>query len=430
MTKIAMISTGDELLIGQITDTNASYAGQQLKEHGLNVVWRLTVGDAMEDLQQAFELASQQADAVIVCGGLGPTSDDLTSAAAAHSAGVPLEQNKQWVRVLEERLGARGIAVNAANLKQADLPEGSVMLDNSRGSACGFKTIIHNTPMYFLPGVPHEFRHMILEKVIPDMQLHFGLDQPLFRQSMTVMGMSESRIAEMVDSLEIPQSVQIGYRAAGYQVEVKSWGENEADVLTSHNIIQDKLADFVFSPTARSMAGEIQHLMLERGLNLCLAESCTGGLLSHWLVSEPGSSQYFDFSAVTYSYAAKEEFLGVNHAELVSRGAVSEPIVREMAEGIRERTQSGVTLSISGISGPGGGTPDKPVGTVCYGLASAKTTITLTHYIHDRGRSANRHAAAALALDLLRRYLLDLPLHPQYDLTTRNLTAHGQKKLD
>ncbi|MGV6853232.1 MAG: CinA family nicotinamide mononucleotide deamidase-related protein [bacterium] len=422
MTNVAMISTGDELLIGQITDTNASYAGEQLKEHGLNVVWRFTVGDTLDDLHKAFGLAGHYAEAVIVCGGLGPTSDDLTSLAAAEAAGVELETRQSWVDTLVERYAQRGIELNAANLKQAELPKGSKMLDNPRGSACGFSLDINNVPMYFLPGVPHEFKHMLVHEVIPDLQKRFSLDLPLFRKSLTVMGLSESRIEEMVGQLNIPESVRIGFRAAGHQVEVKCWGESESEINNAHQSILTSMADFVFSPTAKTMAGEIQHLMTKRKLTLCLAESCTGGLLSHWLVSEPGSSQYFDCSAVTYAYAAKEKLLGVEHEQILSLGAVSEPVVKAMAEGIRKRTCCDISLSISGIAGPDGGTPDKPVGTVCFGLSCAKETITITHYIHDRGRRANRSAAAALALDILRRYLLGLDLDPSYDLTRNRNT--------
>nr|WP_240695230.1 CinA family nicotinamide mononucleotide deamidase-related protein [Corallincola luteus] len=405
--RIAMISTGDEVLQGDIVDTNAAWLSQLLNDHGLQMSWRLTVADDLEALQQAFLYASQHAEVVIVNGGLGPTTDDLSAEAASLALNEPLVEFGEWTRVMESRYAQRGRVMPESNRKQAMLPGCVQLIDNPVGSACGFRFPLGSAELFFTPGVPSEFKYMVEHFILPVLQDIARSEAPTIERWLT-FGLSESKLSDALNPIKLPAGAVLGYRSAMPSIEVKlkyTAGLPQPDIASAKQQITDLLGENLFCHHNQGFAAEIQRLMLRHGKTLSLAESCTGGMIAAQLVEQSGSSAYFLRGYVTYSNSAKSEDLGIPEALIEQHGAVSLEVAEAMAKGARKQARTDFAVAVTGIAGPDGGSEQKPVGTVGFSLATPQGCYSQMLRLPNRGRTLIREIAAAMALDMLRRFL-------------------------
>ncbi|SDJ62000.1 competence/damage-inducible protein cinA [Ferrimonas sediminum] len=426
--KIEMICTGEEVLSGQIVDTNAAWVANTLMEQGYELSRKTTVGDRMDDLVTAFRHSAERADLVIVNGGLGPTSDDLSAEAAAMALGEPVVMFEQWRAVMEQMFSSRGRVMTPSNLKQAMLPRSAVVVDNPVGTACGFRVRLGKAWLFFTPGVPHELFRMVNEQLLPflrDLDPRQGGSVSVHK--LLTLGQAESAMANDIEALTVPcpEGVTVGYRASMPHIEVKLFRRSAVDQdqwQAYVGAVRAALGDSLVAENQPVLANEIHRLLTEQGATLALAESCTGGMIADQLVTLAGSSAYLQGSLVTYSNEAKQICCGVKASTLQRHGAVSLPTVVEMAEGARARLHSDYGVSVSGIAGPEGGTDDKPVGTVCFCVSGPAGSWSQTLAFGsgaNRSRTLIRKLSAAVALDMLRRMLLGQPVIADYPFLKR-----------
>jgi len=407
--QLEMISTGEEVLSGQITDTNAAWFADTMMSHGIELQQRTTVGDRMDDLVRIFTERSREADVVLVNGGLGPTSDDLTAEAMAKAAGVPLVEDQAWRMHLEEWFARRGRTMPHTNLKQCLVPANAILVDNPVGSAPGFRVKLNRAWLFFTPGVPSEFKQMVTEQFLPFLRETFELDTATRLHKFQTFGHGESLLAERISTLPVPNGITLGYRPSMPHVEIKVFARGAAALAAMDTYLgklRALLGDALVSERCPTLAGEVHMLLREQGKSLALAESCTGGMLASQLVEYAGSSDYLQYGLVTYSNAAKTKLLGVSEQLLVQHGAVSSETALAMAHGARTIDDADFALAITGIAGPDGGTPDKPVGTVVIALCDRTTSWVQTVALGQRSRTLVRTMSCAVALDMLRRRLL------------------------
>lgn len=411
---ISILSIGDELVRGEVIDTNAAVIAGSLVACGLKVRHHLTVGDAEPDIVEAVQALSGTSDVAIVTGGLGPTTDDLTARAAARATGRRLVLNNQalaHVRLVAEKLGD---AVAALNEKQAYIPDRSKLIPNPRGTACGFFLTHGGALLFFLPGVPAEMRQMLEETVVPVILERAGQKKCLQTAVLKVFGPSEAEVNQLLRGVaDAGSPVTVAYGVDFPEIFVKLRGEGENPQVVAEalalvrNRARQKLAEFIYAEDDETMDSMVARLSLGKGITLSLAESCTGGLLAKRITDVAGSSAYFLMGVVTYSNAAKSALLGVSPQLLDEEGAVSAETAMAMARGVRTLSGSDLALAVTGIAGPVGGTAEKPVGTVFIALDS-RDGCRAREY-HFRGnRQEIREITTFAALDWLRRYLLSL----------------------
>ena len=408
--KLEMICTGEEVLSGQIVDTNAAWFANLMMEHGIEVQRRVTVGDRMEDLVAAFQERSLHADVILVNGGLGPTSDDLSAEAMAQAKGEPLVENKAWREHLEQWFSQNNRVMSANNLKQAWLPQSAIMVDNPVGTACGFRVKLNRAWLYFTPGVPFELKHMVREQFLPFVKEEFGINANVALEKILTFGHGESLLASKLEPLTIPDGITLGYRSSMPHIEIKLFARGDAAIKQLPQVtaaVKAALGASVVAENKATLAEEIHSRLYQSGKTLSAAESCTGGLITSQLVAFPGSSSYLQQGLVTYSNESKVKVLGVKPQTLDDFGAVSIPVVEEMAKGARELLDSDYALATSGIAGPDGGTEEKPVGTVAIALATRNAVYSQMVKISGRSRELVRSLSAAVAYDMLRRELND-----------------------
>lgn len=412
--KAEIIATGDEIRIGALVDTNTAFLARELEDLGIEVVRHSTVGDDLEALCALFAEAANRADVVLVTGGLGPTSDDITAAAAAKAAGVALERNPLAMRQMEAYYATRKFKLSIANLKQACLPQGCDVMHNQQGTAPGFALKIGRARCFFMPGVPPEMRSMFNDAVMPKLISMLGQDTMIRTVWMcSCFGLGESAVYErLTDFATLYPDLVLGFRASIPIVEVKIYA-NGNDVPTLESRLREasqwvmaQLKGYVFTEGSKSLAETVGELLRQRHQTLAAAESCTGGLIASQITDVAGSSEYFLLSAVTYANIAKENVLGVKINTLMDYGAVSLETVGEMAAGARQAVNADYGLAVSGIAGPEGGTADKPVGTVCIAVATADNVIARKLERNYGNRLRNKSMFTALALDMLRRVML------------------------
>jgi nicotinamide-nucleotide amidase len=409
--KIAVLSTGDEVLSGQTADTNAAWLSDFILGHGFEPVLHLAVGDDLERIMAACDLARQNADAVLVTGGLGPTADDLTTEAVCRLTGRGTVQNERALRMMQERFRLIGREMSPSNRKQALLPEGAELLENPIGTAGGYHLEMKGVHYFFMPGVPGEMTRMMEQQVLPILTALRGRSRAVRRRVFRTFGLTESRLGEILSAVPLPPGVKLGYRAVFPEIQVKlvAWADRaelaEQALAQVAPLFREKVGPFIYSEDDRSLAAVVGDLLRRAKLKLAVAESCTGGWVAKMLTDVPGSSDYFERGYVTYSNAAKVELLGVP-ADLIERqGAVSSEVARAMAEGARSKAKVDVALAVTGIAGPAGGSPDKPVGLVQIALADAGGTFAQQFRFPRPERELVRELAAYTALDLLRRRL-------------------------
>lgn len=408
-----IVATGDELMSGAVVDSNSATICRRLRDHGVLVRRKTMVGDGEADIETAMREASARAPIVIVTGGLGPTEDDRTAACAARLAGVPLERNAEALAHVKEMFRRFGREMPPNNEKQADLPKGSEILANPVGTAVGFAMNLGGARAFFTPGVPREMEKMLEEQILPRVdaiRAAAGATTALATRVVKSYGLGESKVEMELAGVKWAEEITVGYRAKYPEIHLRLYAEGAADTLgpaldRAEASIRERLGVRVFGVDDETMASVLGRLLEKRGWTISVAESCTGGLLGSLITEIAGSSGWFERGFVTYSNASKTALLGVKAATIAEHGAVSEPVVREMAAGAREKSGSPIALAITGIAGPGGGSPEKPVGTVW--IACATPEMVDSRKLQLAGdRERVRLAAAYAAMDLARRHLV------------------------
>jgi nicotinamide-nucleotide amidase len=411
--KAEIIAVGSELLVPGRAETNGTYITAKLREVGVVVGARDTIADDPELLSSAFRAALARADVVIATGGLGPTEDDLTREAAAAALGRSVRRDPALLEGLRARFARYNRVMAAVNEKQADVIEGAVVLPNSRGTAAGQYVEADGRLLFLLPGPPIEMQPMFEGQVLPIVAARAG-GAVLRTRVLKIASMSESDVEQAVAPLyktftnpvttilSNPGQVELHLTAEG-----RSMQECDACIEELVRGMRERLPGRIYSEDGRDLPPVVAGLMREKKLRLALAESCTGGLVAARLTEVAGASEFFERGYVTYSNRAKMDLLGVDAGLLERVGAVSEEVARAMAEGARRAAGVDVALSITGIAGPGGETPDKPVGLVYIAMTGALgDRVRKAHFPGERERV--RHQASQAALEMLRRALLGL----------------------
>ncbi|MEW5913665.1 MAG: CinA family nicotinamide mononucleotide deamidase-related protein [Thermodesulfobacteriota bacterium] len=407
----AIICIGDELLSGRVAERNSRYAASRLTPLGFEIAQVTMVGDDQAAIAQALALALEQAQFVLVCGGLGATDDDITAAAAARFFGLALAESRRMVANLKACFEAVGLAVPAGAEKMAWLPQGAQVLD--RACAGFMLTTPAGQPVYFLPGVPGEMRRLLESQVLPGLLARFQPGQTVLSRRLTVFGLAESEVGLRLEGLTegLPQA-GVGFYPVFPEEQViislrsRSPEKASAELAALEAEAARRLQGFVVARGEETLAQAVARQMTEQGLSLALAESCTGGLIGHRITQVAGASDFFERGLVVYSNRAKMELLGVRAETLAAHGAVSAQTAAEMAAGVRQRAGVDIGLAVTGIAGPSGGSPEKPVGTVYLGLAAAEGVKTGRRRFWG-GRAQIKALTAETALDWLRRYLED-----------------------
>jgi len=409
-----ILTTGDEVCSGVIVDSNAAHIAKCLEEVGIKTERQTCVRDDLKALSSVIRNIARRADIAIVTGGLGPTVDDITSQSAAEAAGVELAQNSEALRTMNVFFKRLNRPISGLNKKQAMLPEGATCLENPIGTAPGFCLTISGCTFFFLPGVPVEMRLMLTDKVLPRIALLRGkTDDHYMVKTISVFGLTESAVNERLAAfIEKYPEITLGFRAKFPEIHIKFYlkGKNikqmTGQMEDAGNWVYQRIGDNIFSFDERSMEAETGRLLRRHKATLATAESCTGGLIAHRLTNVPGSSAYFLFSAVTYANEAKINVLGVSPDTLNRVGAVHVETVKEMALGVRQIANATYGIAVSGIAGPDGGSSEKPVGTICIGLAAPDEVKSYRFHFPLGDRRMKKLIFATKALDLLRRKLI------------------------
>lgn len=414
--KLEIVATGDEIRSGSLIDTNSAYIAERLEREGLVVTRHHCLGDDINALSDVFKEIATRADCAVVTGGLGPTEDDLTAAAMAKAADLVLTEDHIALAAIEAYFSSQNRHMPPSNRKQAQFPEGSEVLSNPMGTAPGFSVCMDDCRFYCLPGVPREMRKMLADEVIPRLRRQLGKKRShSIIRVLPTFGSTESMIGErLVGVTADTTGVQLGLRAKFPEIQVRLYGRGDSEKQVTEQLdcvsqkVVERLGNIVFSREGRSMAAEVGRLLIEKNATVALAESCTGGLIAHMLTNVSGSSAFFLFSGVTYANQAKTDILDVSQHTIIAHGAVSPQTVEQMASGTRQATHATYGLSTSGIAGPDGGSDEKPVGTVCIGLADKNGANGCQLYFPYGERLAKKKLFAMAALDTLRRHIMGI----------------------
>ena len=411
--KVHLLTIGDELLIGQIVDTNSAWMARELNGIGAQVTGKETVPDDVGEIVAALQRGTARADVVLVTGGLGPTKDDVTKKGLAAFYEVGFVFSQETFDHIARFMSFLGREANDAHRDQCFMPQNAELLRNRMGTAPGMWFDERGKVVVSMPGVPFEMEYLMEVEVLPRLQKRFPAS-PIFHQTLLTAGEGESRIAERLRELEdnLPNEVKLAYLPSLGQVKLRltARGENEDHLRRlldqEAQKIRNLLPDLIFGRGEQTLEQVVGALLRERNWMLATAESCTGGYLAHLITTIAGSSEYYKGSVIAYSNDLKTSLLGVNPETLDSAGAVSEETVREMVAGALERLGVDVAVAVSGIAGPGGGTPDKPVGTIWIAVGS-RQRIRALHLQLGKDRLKNIQFTAVAALNFLRKFLLE-----------------------
>jgi nicotinamide-nucleotide amidase len=410
----SIITIGDELLIGQVVDTNGPWISQQLNNSGIAVIRRVAVGDSYDEIWKILDKESEDADIILITGGLGPTSDDITKPVLCDYFGGKMVVNEaalQNVKYLFEQVFKR--PVSSVNLLQAEVPDVCEVIQNKRGSAPGMIFHKGKTIYVSMPGVPYEMKGMVEASVIPMLQERFELPVIVHRTILTA-GIGESALAEVIKDFEdaLPVSIKLAYLPNYGMVRLRlstsGFDKKDTEELIDKYFSELKILtkDYMVTDVDESMAAVVGKMLKEKNKTVSTAESCTGGYISHLITLVPGSSDYYQGSIISYSYDVKETLLGVNENTLNTYGAVSEQTVVEMLRGLLEKLTTDYGIAVSGIMGPGGGTADKPVGTVWIAVGDSKNhRVQKINLRFNRER--NIEVTGMMALNFLRKFIAD-----------------------
>jgi nicotinamide-nucleotide amidase len=409
-----VVSVGTELLLGQITDTNATYICQRLAECGIPVYFRQTVGDNFHRVQEAFRLAWSRAELVVFTGGLGPTEDDLTKEAVAAALGAELVEDRDCLAHLEQFFARRGRTMTPNQRRQALIPRGALAIPNRWGTAPGVFWEVDGRVVVMVPGVPREMRGMVDEFVLPELRRRGWVGQDTIRSRvLRTVGIGEGQLEEMVRDLIHTTNPTVAPLAHLGEVHLRITARGTPEEVSrlldeTEARLRERLGDAVYGVDDETLDEVVARLLRDSGLRVAVAESCTGGLVGERLTSVAGSSAYFLGGVVAYSNDAKCRLLGVPPELLEKLGAVSAEVAEAMARGVRERFGADVGLAVTGVAGPGGGTEAKPVGRVFLALADAGSARTVrADFGQEPGREGVRRLASQAALNLVRRYVLE-----------------------
>jgi nicotinamide-nucleotide amidase len=409
MIKASIITIGDELLIGQVIDTNSAWIAQQLNSIGIPVLRRVAVGDKWDEIWSALDEESKKADIIFITGGLGPTADDITKPLLCKyfNGNLVLNQDAlENVTHLFEKIFKRPITER--NIKQAEVPDTCNVIINKKGTASGMQFEKNGILYFSLPGVPFEMMGLIEDDILPLLKSSFKL--PVIQhKTLVTYGIGESMLADLLQEFEekLPPHIKLAYLPNHGIVRLRltsTSAETNQEIQNQFEILQTLVKDYLVTDEDEGMEQVIGKMLSLRNQTIGTAESCTGGYIAQLISSVPGASTYYEGSMVTYSYAAKEKSLQVKKSTLESQGAVSEEVVIEMAKGLLNQLNTTYAIAVSGIMGPGGGMPEKPVGTVWIAIASErKTTAQKFHFRFNRQK--NIQLTAMNALNMLRCFI-------------------------
>ena len=408
-----LLTIGDEILYGQIVDTNSQWMSVELDKVGIKVIRKTSVGDVESEILTAFAEAEKRADIILITGGLGPTNDDLTKPLLAKYFNCELKINEEALREVTEFFKSRGRELTEINRQQAALPTACEKITNPNGTAPGMWFEKNGKVFMSMPGVPHEMKKMMTESVIPKLKQTFKTPV-IYHKVIRTIGIGESFLAEKISDWEkaLPPHIKLAYLPNLGEVKLRltSFGDSNKNMQAEVNELTEKLklivGQFIFGYGEDPIELVIGNTLRKKKLTLSVAESCTGGYLSHLITSVPGSSDYFLGSMIPYSYEIKMRQLGVKPETLEKYGAVSEPTISEMANVVRARFNTDIGVATSGIAGPGGATPDKPVGTVWIAYSDKHQTVTKKLQL-SKDRMINIRVASVAVLNLIRTSLPD-----------------------
>ncbi|MGC1389484.1 MAG: competence/damage-inducible protein A [Bacteroidales bacterium] len=411
--KAAIITIGDELLIGQTIDTNSAWMGAELSKAGFDVYRITSVHDRREDIIYALNEASGKTDVVLITGGLGPTSDDITKQTLCEFFNTHLVINMEVLKMIEEMMSHRNFPMNDNNRRQAEVPESCRVLKNGAGTAPGLWFEREGTFFISMPGVPHEMKHLMNETVLPELNKRF-ISQTIIHKNIMTYGTFEAKLAEMLTNFEsgLPQNIKLAYLPASGVIKLRLTGTG-----SNYNYLSDQvnkqvdnlyrtIPEYIYGEDEESLEMVIGKLLKSAKKTVSAAESCTGGEISHLLTSIAGSSIYYKGSVIAYANSVKTQLLGVQEDIVDKQGAVSKETVKEMAIGARKLFNTDYAVATSGIAGPDGGTEEKPVGTVWIAVASNSEVICEKH-VFGNDRRTNIKRFSLTALNLLRKQIIN-----------------------
>lgn len=406
-----IITIGEEILIGQIVDTNSAWISEQLNLLGIKVSQIISISDKEKQIIESLNEAIKSSDLIIITGGLGPTNDDITKHTLVKYFKTKLILNEEVFADVKKIMGRRGAKILELNRNQAMVPENCTVLRNPKGTAPGMWFEQNETVIISLPGVPFEMKAILNQKAFPLITKKFQTPS-IIHKIIHTTGLPESELADILKDWEtnLPKTVGLAYLPSPGDVKLRLdiTGDNKADINTILNNEIEKLNEIIpeqiFGYNEDTMQKVVSRLLLEQNLTISTAESCTGGQIASMLTSIPGSSSYFKGGVVAYSNEIKNNILGVKSADLDKFGAVSEQVALQMAEGVRKIMKTDIGIATTGIAGPDGGTEAKPVGTVWVGI-SYKTHFFAIKYVFGNSRLRNIQKSSALALNILRKLL-------------------------
>ena len=403
---VEIITIGDEILIGQIVDTNSAWMAAQLNKIGLSVVQITSISDQKEHIINALDEAKNRAKVILMTGGLGPTKDDITKLTLSSYFNMPLRQDEATLAHVEAIFARLNKPMIDSNRNQAEVPDGCTVIQNINGTAPCMWFEVNGIIFVSLPGVPFEMMHLMEDEILPRLKKSFELPFIVHKTILTA-GIGESFLAKEIEDIEnsLPEHIKLAYLPKMGQVRLRlsSKGTNkekiESEVNHYANLMMERLAEYLVASDDVALEKAILDLMKANNMSLSTAESCTGGYISHLLTKHAGSSAVFAGGAVVYSYDLKESVLGVKHQTLANYGAVSEQTVTEMAAGAIKHFKTDYAIAVSGIAGPDGGMPGKPVGTVWIAVANkTKVLAKLFNFGNQRLQNIERSATAAFTL--------------------------------
>jgi nicotinamide-nucleotide amidase len=406
-----LLTIGDEILYGQILNTNSQWMGEELSRVGIRVIRNTTVGDVAEEIMSAFAEAEQRADIVLITGGLGPTNDDLTKPCLAKYFNCEMRIHEEALAEVTEFFASRGRPLTEVNRMQAVLPVCCEKVTNRLGTAPGMWFQRNGKVFVSMPGVPHEMKTMMTEIVIPRLLKTFRTPT-IHHTIIRTVGIGESFLAERIKAWEsaLPPHIRLAYLPGVGEVKLRLTGFSENAVSVFEEMkklteqVHDLAGEYIYALGDDPLEVAVGKMLRERGLSLSMAESCTGGYLAHMITSIPGSSEYFAGSIVAYSNEVKVRELGVSEETLAQHGAVSEATIKEMAENVRKKFNTDIGVATSGVAGPSGGSAEKPVGTVWIAYADRDKTVTRLLRL-SKDRLVNIKVASVNVLNLIRTSL-------------------------
>jgi nicotinamide-nucleotide amidase len=410
--KIAILTIGNELMSGRISDTNSAFIAREAQLQGWRVEAMMSVEDNFDSIKSRLDYLMTLADVVICTGGLGPTVDDITTEAIARAFDLPLFTDENVLNYIKEMFAARNFVWIENNTKQAVFPQGAEVIPNRAGTAAGFALKAKGKWIFVIPGVPHESQIMFPEGVMPILRREFPqAEQFIAKETIKIFGLGEGAVDKSLADYDFNAlGVAVGFYPVFPENHLvlisrqKSQAEAKEKLRIAVKEVSLRLNKYIFSFGEETMEEIVGKLLKEKKLTIAIAESCTGGLIASRLTDVPGSSDYLERGVVTYSNAAKISLLGVPAAIIEKYGAVSEETARLMAEGVRKISGTDIGLASTGIAGPAGGSAEKPVGTVYLALSDGTQTIC-RHYNYRWDRKRNKHIFSEAALLLLKKYL-------------------------